>query len=85
MMNNAAKIINFQLSMFGEFSSISSDTSLIIKLLSALKDKHFLPGSLNSASIDVQTGELTVNNKLQLYSPNKIWNISFWDNRIDFN
>lgn len=84
MMNNAAKIIDFQLSMFGEFTNISSDTSLIIKLLSALKDKNFLPGTLNSASIDVQTGKLTVNNKLQLYSPNKIWTISFLDNRIDF-
>lgn len=85
MMNNAAKIINFQLSMFGEFSNISSDTSLIIKLLSALQDKNFLPGTLNSASVDVQTGKFTVNNKLQLYSPNKSWTISFLDNRIDFN
>lgn len=84
-MTQTTKILNLQLSIFGNFSRIQPNTSLVIKLLSNLKDKNFMPGALNSTSVNAATGKLTVNSRLQLYSPNKEWVISFLDERIDFN
>lgn len=89
MMNSAAKIINFQLSMFGEFSKIqldtTSNTDIVIKLLSALKDEKFLPEYQNIPSFDILRGKMNAGHRLQLVSSEKAWVISFIDNRIDFN
>ncbi len=79
------RIVNFQTSLFGSFENFQADTDLVIRLLTCLREEGFIPGSVNSATVDVTTGKMLVNTRLQLLSPNRMWSIVFLDNRIDFN
>lgn len=79
------KVQNLQLSIFGDYISIKPNTDLFIQLLSALREEQFIPGSVDIANIDIKTGRLAIDHRVQLLSLNKVWSITFFDNRIDFN
>ncbi|OLA47479.1 MAG: hypothetical protein BHW39_02495 [Firmicutes bacterium CAG:552_39_19] len=44
-----------------------------------------MPGSADIASVDLKTGKMTVDSRMQMISPNKTWVIAFLPDRIDFN
>ena len=79
------KVLNMQVSLFGSFINIKFETEIVIKLLTALKDDGFVPGSVDVASVDIPTGKMTVDSRMQMISPNKTWSIVFLPERIDFN
>lgn len=78
------KVSNLQMSYFGSFENYGLNTEIVIKLLNALKDDGFVPGSFDIASIDIKTGKITVDNRMVLISPDKTWDVKFLPDRIDF-
>lgn len=79
------KVLNFQTSLFGSFIDIRPKSDLVFSLLSNLKDDQFIPGTVDLATIDVKTGKLTTESRMQFISQNKTWSIVFLQERIDFN
>lgn len=79
------KVLNLQMSLFGSFRNVRLETEIVINLLTALKDEGFVPGSADIASVDLKTGKMTVDSRMQMISPNKTWVIAFLPDRIDFN
>ena len=79
------KVLNMQTSFFGSFIDIKLETEIVIKLLTALKDDGFVPGSADITSVDLKTGKMFVDSRLQLVSTDKTWSIVFLPDRIDFN
>lgn len=79
------KVLNMQTSFFGSFIDIKLETEIVIKLLTALKDDGFVPGSADITSVDLKTGKMFIDSRLQLVSPDKTWTIVFLPERIDFN
>lgn len=79
------KVLNLQMSLFGSFKNVRLETEIIINLLTALKDEGFVPGSADIASVDLKTGKMTVDSRMQMISPDKTWVIAFLPDRIDFN
>lgn len=79
------RVLNLQMSLFGSFRNVRLETETIINLLTALKDKGFVPGSADIASVDLKTGKMAVDSRLQMISPDKTWAIAFLPDRIDFN
>lgn len=79
------KVLNLQMSLFGSFRNVRLETEIVINLLTALKDEGFVPGSADIASVDLKTGKMTVDSRMQMISPNKTWIIAFLPDRIDFN
>ena len=65
------KVQNLQLSIFGDYISIKPNTDLFIQLLSALREEQFIPGSVDIANIDIKTGRLAIDHRVQLLSLNK--------------
>ena len=78
-------LLCLQISFFGMFINIKLETEIIIKLLTELKDKGFLPGTTDLCSLDLNTGKINVDSRLILVSPDKTWRVAFFPNRIDFN
>ena len=79
------KVLNLQVSFFGSFRNIRLETEIVIDLLTALKDDGFVPGSVDIASVDLKTGNMNVDSRIQMISPDKTWVIVFLPDRIDFN
>lgn len=79
------KVLNLQMSLFGSFRNVRLETEIVINLLTALKDEGFVPGSSDIASVDLKTGKMTVDSRMQMISPNKTWVIVFLPDRVDFN
>ena len=79
------KILNFQASLFGNFVDIKPDAKTILKLLTKLQDEDFIPGSFEVNKVDIQTGKLTTESRLQIISTDKSKSIVFLEERIDFN
>ena len=80
-----ARLNNLQLSLFGNFINIKPQTDIVIKLLTALQVEQFIPGSADIANVDIKTGKVTLDSRMQLVSPDKTWTIVFLNDRIDFN
>lgn len=79
------RVINLQMSLFGSFKNVRLEPEIVINLLTALKDRGFVPGSADIAAVDLKTGKMTVDSRLQMISPDKTWAIVFLPDRIDFN
>lgn len=79
------RVHNLQMSLFGSFINIKPKTDIIIKLLLALQEDEFIPGSADVASVDFTTGKMMVDSRMQLISQNRTWTIVFLPERIDFN
>lgn len=79
------RVINLQMSLFGNFVNIKLKTDIVIKLLTALQDEQFVPGSADMVSFDLKSGKMTVDSRMQLVSPDRTWTIAFLVDRIDFN
>ena len=79
------RIINYQTSLFGSFIDLKPETDIIIKLLASLKDEHFIPATVDLASIDIVSGKLSMESRMQFVSTDKSWSIAFLKDRIDFN
>lgn len=79
------RVNNLQMSLFGNFINIKPKTEIVIQLLTALQNEQFFPGSADIATVDIKTGKVTVDSRMQLVSPDKTWVIVFLDERIDFN
>ena len=79
------KVLNFQTSLFGSFIDIRPKSDLVFSLLTNLKDEQFIPGTVDLATIDIKTGKLTTESRMQFISQNKTWSIVFLQERIDFN
>lgn len=79
------RVNNLQMSLFGNFINIKPKTEIVIKLLTALQQEQFFPGSADIANVDIKTGKVSVDSRMQLVSPDKTWVIVFLDERIDFN
>ena len=78
------RVLNLQMSFFGSFKNVRLETEMVINLLTALKDKRFVPGSTDIASFDLKTGKMAIDSRLQMISPDKTWVIGFLPERIDF-
>ena len=65
------KILNYQVSLFGQFMNIKPEQTLINKLLSILKD--FLPGVTNVSSINILTNQIQVEERMQFVSSDRIY------------
>lgn len=79
------KIVNFQTSLFGSFINIKPRTAVVLSLLNNLKDESFIPGTIDLLSLNPISGEIATENRIQMVSEDKTWNIVFLENRIDFN
>lgn len=79
------KIVNFQTSLFGSFINIKPRTAVVLSLLNNLKDESFIPGTIDLLSLNPVSGEIATENRIQMVSEDKTWNIVFLENRIDFN
>lgn len=79
------KVLNLQMSFFGSFKNVRLETEMVINLLTALKDEGFVPGSVDMATVDLKTGKMIVDSRMQLISQDKTWVIAFLPDRIDFN
>ncbi len=79
------RVLNLQMSLFGSFINVRLETEIVIKLLTVLKDDGFIPGSADIASVDLKTGKMIVDSRMQILSPDKTWTIVFLPDRIDFN
>lgn len=79
------KVLNLQMSLFGSFINIKPETDIVINLLTSLKEDKFIPGSADIASVDLKTGKMNVESRMQMISPDKTWSIVFLPERIDFN
>lgn len=79
------RILNFQVSLFGEFINIKPKTDIILKLLTSLQDEEFIPGTVDLAVLDAMTGKISTDSRIQMMSQDKLWSIVFLENRIDFN
>lgn len=77
------RVLNLQMSLFGTFINIRLETEIVIKLLTALKEDGFVPGTVDIASVDLPTGKMVVDSRMQMISPNKTWTIAFLPDRID--
>ena len=75
------KILNYQVSLFGQFMNIKPEQTLINKLLSVLKD--FLPGVTNVSSINILTNQIQVEERMQFVSSDRSYSIVFLPDRID--
>lgn len=75
------KILNYQVSLFGQFMNIKPEQTLINKLLSVLKD--FLPGVTNVSSINIVTNQIQVEERMQFVSSDRSYSIVFLPDRID--
>lgn len=75
------KILNYQVSLFGQFMNIKPEQTLINKLLSILKD--FLPGVTNISSINILTNQIQVEERMQFVSSDRSYSIVFLPDRID--
>ena len=75
------KILNYQVSLFGQFMNIKPEQTLINKLLSILKD--FLPGVTNVSSINILTNQIQVEERMQFVSSDRSYTIVFLPDRID--
>ena len=75
------KNLNYQFTIFGDFSDISPNNSkTIIDLLSLYEDKNFIPSVFQE--IPLETIPSQVNNRIAL-SNNDGWNINIGNNRLD--
>ena len=79
------KIVNFQTSLFGSFINIKPRTAVVLSLLNNLKDESFILGTIDLLSLNPVSGEIATENRIQMVSEDKTWNIVFLENRIDFN
>jgi len=79
------KFLNMQMIMFGDYISITPQTDIILKLLNELKNDGFIPGILDIPSLDLKTGRMIVNNRMQFISPDRTWTIVFLNDRISVN
>lgn len=79
------KVLNLQMSLFGSFRNVRLETEIVINLLTVLKTEGFVPGSADIASVDLKTGKMMVDSRMQMISPDKTWVIAFLPDRIDFN
>jgi Cu/Ag efflux protein CusF len=80
-----SRVNTLQMSLFGNFINIKPQTNLVISLLTALQEEQFIPGAAEIANIDMKTGKITVDNRMQLMVPDRSWSIVFLGERIDFN
>ena len=75
------KNLNYQFTIFGDFSDISpNNTKIIIDLLSLYEDKNFIPSVFQEIPLDLIPSQ--VNNRIAL-SNNDGWNINIGNNRLD--
>lgn len=79
------RVINLQMSLFGNYVNIKPQTDIVIKLLTALQEHQFIPGSAEMVSFDLPSGKMVVDSRMQLVSPDRTWTIVFLVDRIDFN
>lgn len=80
-----SRVNTLQMSLFGNFINIKPKNDIIIRLLTALQEEQFIPGSADVANIDIKSGKVVVDSRMQLVSPDKTWVIVFLGDRIDFN
>lgn len=75
------KNLNYQFTVFGDFSDISPNNSrTIINLLTLYEDKNFIPSVFQEIQLDLIPSQ--VNNRISL-SNNDGWNINIGNNRLD--
>lgn len=77
------KVLNYQASLFGNFTDIKPSTENVKKLLNDFS--NFFPSSVTMASIDVFSNKLKYDNRLQLVSNDHKFLITFLVERIDIN
>lgn len=76
------KILNYQISFFGEFANLKASEDNIQKFLNVLNDFIFMPVPMTS--IDIRTNRLIVDNRMQFISSSKQYYITVLPERIDF-
>lgn len=78
-------LLNYQMSCFGSYSHIRPNPDVISKLMEDFSYLNFIPSTINAATIDVNSGSLKTDSRIQIVSTDKKWNIAIMPNRIDVN
>ncbi len=79
------KILNFQMSLFGSFVNIHPNINLTQEIVKNLQDYDFIPSIIVINTLDPAKRNIVIENRLQLISKDRSWNIAFLAERIDFN
>ena len=75
------KKLNYQFTVFGDFSDISPNNSkTIINLLSLYEDKNFVPSVFQEIPLDIIPSQ--INNRISLTNEDG-WNINIGNSRLD--
>lgn len=75
------KLLNYQVSLFGQYSNIRPEQTLTTELLTLLKT--FLPGIANISSVNILTNQIQTEERMQFVSIDRSYSISFFPDRID--
>ena len=83
-------IINYQMSVFGDYAAIIPEINLMTQLVNAPVDIQLLPSMANVMSInmpinDVANGQPKVLQRIQLIATTQQWNAVIMPDRIDVN
>lgn len=77
--------IDFQFSIFGEFSYIKASIDNIIKIMDGIKQYSLLPSTITNKNIDVNTNKIISENRIAFTSEDQTFNFRINNDRIDFN
>ena len=76
------KILNYQASFFGDFSTLKATDENISSFINRLDKFIFMP--MPMTSIDIRTNKLMVDNRMQFLSADRNYFITILPERIDF-
>lgn len=76
------KILNYQASFFGDFSTLKATEDNISMFLNKLNKFIFMP--MPMTSIDIRTNKLMVDNRMQFLSADRNYFVTILPERIDF-
>lgn len=75
------KILNYQASLFGNFTEIKANTTTLNTY--TVSFPSFLPSVINLAAFDIRTNSIKNDNRLQLITNDQLYSINFLPDRID--
>ena len=79
------KILNFQVSLFGEFADFLPGTELVLPVVENLRDEGFVPATVVTSMVDSTKKQVITEPRLLLEKTDHKWQIVFLAGRIDIN
>ena len=79
------KVLSFQYSFFGNFTSLNPSLDLMNLILSKLLDKQWLPSAIQVNTFNPIKKEINIQTRNNIMSLNQAWKIFIFNERIDIN